>query len=67
MKPISGKRMCRVLEKRGWRLDRINGSHHIYVHPDGGRVSVPVHGNVDLKPNTQKNIMRDAGLTDGDL
>jgi predicted RNA binding protein YcfA (HicA-like mRNA interferase family) len=68
MKPVSGKRMCRVLEDRGWRLDRITGSHHIYVHPDGGRrVTVPVHGNTDLKPGTQKSIMRDAGLTDADL
>ncbi len=67
MKPVSGKRMCRVLEKGGWRLDRVNGSHHIYVHPDGRRVSVPVHANADLKPGTQRNIMRDAGLTDADL
>jgi predicted RNA binding protein YcfA (HicA-like mRNA interferase family) len=29
---ISGKRMCRVLEQRGWTLARINGSHHIYRH-----------------------------------
>jgi predicted RNA binding protein YcfA (HicA-like mRNA interferase family) len=67
MKPVSGKRMCRVLEKRGWQLDRVNGAHHIYVHPDGGRVSVPVHGNTDLKPGTQRSIMRDTGLTDADL
>jgi predicted RNA binding protein YcfA (HicA-like mRNA interferase family) len=67
MKPISGKRMGRVLEERGWVLDRVNGSHHIYIHPNGGRVTVPVHGNADLKPGTQRSIMRDAGLTDADL
>jgi predicted RNA binding protein YcfA (HicA-like mRNA interferase family) len=68
VKIISGKRMCRVLESRGWVLDRVSGSHHIYEHPDhGGRVSVPVHGNADLKPGTQRGIMRDAGLTDDDL
>jgi predicted RNA binding protein YcfA (HicA-like mRNA interferase family) len=59
--------MCRILEKRGWHLDRVNGSHHIYIHAGGGRVSVPVHGNADLKPGTQRNIMRDTGLTDADL
>jgi HicA toxin of bacterial toxin-antitoxin, len=32
VKIISGKRMCRVLEQRGWTLARINGSHHIYRH-----------------------------------
>ena len=68
MKTVSGKRMCRVLENRGWILDRIAGSHHIYRHPGrGARVTVPVHGNADLKPGTQRSIMRDAGLTDDDL
>ena len=43
MKPVSGKRMCQVLESHGWRLARISGSHHIYRHPE-----VPVHGNLDL-------------------
>ena len=66
MKPISSTRMCRALEERGWRLDRVRGGH--YIHPDGGRrVTVPVHGNTDLKPGTQGTIMRDAGLTDADL
>ena len=64
---VSGKRLCRVLEERGWTLDRISGSHHIYTHPDGGRITVPVHANRDLKPGTQLSIMRDTGLTDADL
>lgn len=68
MKIVSGKRMCRILEARGWTLSRINGSHHIYSHaPTGRRTTVPVHGNDDLKPGTQRAIMRDAGLTDDDL
>ncbi len=68
MKVVSGKRMCRVLEQRGWTLARINGSHHIYRQTATRlRTSVPVHGNDDLKPGTQKGIMRDAGLTDADL
>src|SRR5207247_1032453 len=68
VKIISGKRMCRVLEQRGWTLARINGSHHIYRHAAmGRRTVVPVHANQDLKPGTQRGIMRDAGLTDDDL
>jgi predicted RNA binding protein YcfA (HicA-like mRNA interferase family) len=68
MKPVSGKRMCRLLEERGWQLDRIKGSHHVYRHPATGRsVTVPVHGNADLKPGTQRRIMRDAGITAGNL
>ena len=68
MKPVSGKRMCRLLEARGWQLDRVKGSHHVYWHPGTGRsVTVPVHGNADLKPGTQRQIMRDAGITASDL
>ena len=68
MKIISGKRMSRLLEQRRWTLARINGAHHIYRHAaTGRRTVVPVHGNQDLKPGTQRGIMRDAGLTDADL
>lgn len=68
MKIISGRRMCRLLEQRGWTLARIVGSHHIYRHPAmGRRVVVPVHANQDLKPGTQRGIMRDTGLTEDDL
>ncbi len=68
MKPVSGKQMCRLLEERGWVLDRINGSHHVYRHRGRGRsVTVPVHGNADLKPGTQRRLMRDAGITAADL
>jgi predicted RNA binding protein YcfA (HicA-like mRNA interferase family) len=68
VKIVSGKRMCRILTQRGWILARINGSHHIFRHPTTGRQTVvPVHGNSDLKPGTQRGIMRDAGLTDDDL
>lgn len=33
MKPVSGKRMCRVLEDKGWVLVRIKSSHYIYRRP----------------------------------
>ncbi|MEM9754148.1 MAG: type II toxin-antitoxin system HicA family toxin [Planctomycetota bacterium] len=28
----------------GWRLERANGSHHIFKSPRGATESVPVHG-----------------------
>ena len=60
--------MCRILEARGWRLVRVAGAHHVYRHSTmERRTVVPVHSNTDLKPKTQRSIMRDAGLTDADL
>jgi predicted RNA binding protein YcfA (HicA-like mRNA interferase family) len=45
MKPISGKRLCKLLKSRGWTLDHISGSHYVYTHPDAPRpIPVPVHG-----------------------
>jgi predicted RNA binding protein YcfA (HicA-like mRNA interferase family) len=67
MKPVTGKHMCRVLERHGWVLDRVRGSHHIYRKSGHTPISVPVHVNKNLKPGTQRAIMRAAGLTDDDL
>ncbi len=68
MKPVSGRQMCKILEAKGWTFSRINGSHHVFKRP-GQRIaiSVPVHRNEDLKPGTQRDIMRQGGLTEADL
>lgn len=29
MKAVSGKVFCRALERNGWSLRRVNGSHHL--------------------------------------
>ena len=68
MKPASGKHFCKVLERHGWILLRINGSHHIYGRPDRPIIlPVPIHGNDDLPTGIQRAPMRQAGLTDADL
>ncbi len=68
MKPVSGKRMCRILENHGWTCIRIRSSHHAYQKPgESLTIVVPVHGNRDLKTGTQHSIMKDAGLTEADL
>jgi len=64
-KPISGKRMCRILESKGWTLAPSTGSHHIYATEGrNARISVPAHGNQDLKLGLQKAIMRLAEIGD---
>ena len=69
MKAVSGKELCKALERKGWLLKRVRGSHHIYGHPDRPDtiITVPVHGNRTLRTGTQHGIMRDAGLTQADL
>ena len=68
MKPVSGKRVCKVLEDHGWELKRINGSHHIYSTAGStARISVPVHGNAPLKVGLQAHLMKVAGIDEADL
>lgn len=68
MKVVSGKHLCSVLERHGWVLQRIHGAHHIYLRPGNAAIlTVPVHGNRDLKRGTLRRLMKDAGLTEEDL
>jgi predicted RNA binding protein YcfA (HicA-like mRNA interferase family) len=68
MKAISGKKLCKILERKGWQLKRVTGSHHIYVKQGVDVIlSIPVHSNRDLPRGTLKSIMTDAGLTEEDL
>ncbi|MGV0101919.1 hypothetical protein NSTCB13_00405 [Nostoc sp. DSM 114160] len=30
MKSISGKQLCKIVEHKGWVLQRITGTHYIY-------------------------------------
>jgi predicted RNA binding protein YcfA (HicA-like mRNA interferase family) len=68
MKTISGKMMCKLLEEKGWKLARINGSHHIYLTEGKNvRITIPVHGNQDLKTGLQKYIMKLADIGEEEL
>ncbi|MCL5061902.1 MAG: type II toxin-antitoxin system HicA family toxin [Nitrospiraceae bacterium] len=68
MKSISGKDLCRLLEKKGWQLKNIKGSHHVYMTAGRKeRISVPVHGSKDLKYGLLKAIMNIAGLNEDEL
>ena len=68
MKSISGKAFAKILERRGWRLLRIQGSHHIYCQLNNPiHLSIPVHGNKDLKVGLLKYFLKQAGLSEEDL
>jgi len=68
MKSISGKKLIKVLEKKGWKLARISESHHIYIKQGSKiRLSIPVHKNRDLKMGLLKHFLQVAGLDEKDL
>jgi len=68
MKAISGKELIRSLERHGWVLLRIQGSHHIYGKPNSiVRLSVPVRGNQTLKVGLLQHLLKAAGLSPQDI
>jgi len=64
-KRISGRELVRALERFGWQVERVKGSHHIMRHPEKHAItlSVPVHANRTLPVGTQLGILKDAGIS----
>ena len=68
MRPLSAKAFIKILERHGWILRRINGSHHIYGKEGSVvRISVPVHRNRPLKIGLQTHLAKLAGIAEQDL
>ena len=68
MKQVPGKVFARTIEKYGWVLLRVAGSHHIYGK-EGSivRLSVPIHANQPLKSGLLRHLMKLADLHDNDF
>ncbi len=68
MKSVSGKEFCKLLERKGWTLKKVSGSHHIYMKEGHSeRISVPVHGNHDLKIGLLRYLMKIADISENEL
>ena len=68
MKALSGKELAKILERHGWKLLRVHGSHHIYGKKGTAlRLSVPIHGNKPLKAGLLKHLLKTAGLSEKDI
>lgn len=64
---LTPEKVIKILEKRGFVLDRIKGSHHIYYHPDTHkRAVVPLHKK-DLPKGTLLEILKQAGISEEEL
>jgi len=46
--PISGRKLCKIVEKLDFERIHQVGSHVRYIHPDGRKTVVPVHGDEEL-------------------
>ncbi len=56
--PVSGKEMCPIGEKLGFQNVHQAGSHVRYIHPDGRKTTIPVHGNEELGKGLLLEILK---------
>ena len=56
------KELMKRLQKDGWKVVRIEGSHYIHQHPTKpGSISIPLH-NAEMATGTLNAILKAAGL-----
>lgn len=58
----TGKEMVRFLERQGFGVIRVRGSHHV-MESGPLHTVVPVHGNKTIRIGTLRKILRDVGLS----
>jgi predicted RNA binding protein YcfA (HicA-like mRNA interferase family) len=64
---LTPQKIIKVLEKKGFVLDRTKGSHHIYYSSETKRrVVVPLHKR-DLPKGTLLEILKQAGISKEEL
>lgn len=61
--PVSGKKMCRIVEKLGFVKVHQTGSHIRYFHPDGKKTVIPVHSNEELGKGLLIEILKQIELS----
>jgi predicted RNA binding protein YcfA (HicA-like mRNA interferase family) len=59
---LSGQKVIAALNKVGFEVLRIKGSHHFLKHPDGRSTVVPVHRGEIIGPGLMLKILRDCEL-----
>ncbi|MFF0676789.1 type II toxin-antitoxin system HicA family toxin [Staphylococcus xylosus] len=58
----SSREIIKEIERNGWYLVKVVGSHHHFKHPTKtGKITVP-HPRKDLPRGTERSILKQAGL-----
>lgn len=57
---MKDKDLLKLLQKNGWEIDRVRGSHHVMVKGDKTEI-IPVH-NKDMATGLLNAILKRTGL-----
>ena len=67
LQSLTPQKIVKVLEKKGFVLDRVKGSHHIYYNLETKRRAVvPIHKR-DLPKGTLFEILKQSGISKEEL
>jgi predicted RNA binding protein YcfA (HicA-like mRNA interferase family) len=50
------RELIATVKERGWEIERVRGSHRVFIKPGFASVSVPVHG--DESTEVPKHVLR---------
>ncbi len=64
---VTGKRLIVALQRAGFLIQRVKGSHHFFRHPDGRTTVIPVHSGESLGPGLLAKVLRDVEITRNEL
>ena len=64
---LTGQELFAALQRAGFEVVRIKGSHHRLRHSDGRVTVVPVHTGETIGPGLMASILRDVELTREEL
>lgn len=60
---LTGADVVRALERAGFVVSRIRGSHRFMRHDDGRSTVVPVHAGETIGPGLLAKILRDVEMS----
>jgi len=64
---VTGNQIIKSLQRHGFLVLRIKGSHHFLQHPDGRCTVVPIHRAESIGRGLFAQILRDCDLSFEDL
>ena len=65
---LTAKKFIKIISKQGYKLNRITGSHHIFVNlVNKSTLAIPVHAGKDLGKGLLKSLLKQAKISEADF
>ena len=64
---LTSQKIIKILERKGFVLDRAKGSHRVYYHSESKRRVIISYHKKDLPKGTLMEILKQAGISKEEL